>query len=103
MIAPAYATAHMSQILIEPEERNRSCEHFRCVPRRFPISVLWEFNLIPADVASGAGFQEGKKKQNQKERNKKGRLDLIFLLVQENQRIWVSLFLSVSVSHSQMI
>lgn len=70
MIAPAYATAHMSQILIEPEERNRSCEHFRCVLRRFPISVLWEFNLIPADVASGAGFQEGKKNKIRKKETK---------------------------------
>lgn len=54
MIAPAYATAHMSQILIEPEESaaspNRSSKRFRCVPLWFPIALLWEFNLIPADI-----------------------------------------------------
>lgn len=66
MIAPAYATAYMSQILIEMEERagiflNMSSKHFRYVPLWFPVSMQWEFNLIPTDISPGMGFQTKKK------------------------------------------
>lgn len=66
MIAPAYATAHMSQILIYWTRRentaslNRSSKHFRCVPLWFSISILWEFNLIPTDISPGTVFSEKK-------------------------------------------
>lgn len=33
-------------------------EHFRCVPVRFSMSILWEFNLIPIDISPGRGFQK---------------------------------------------
>lgn len=61
---------------IEPEERtqlflNRSSKHFRCVPLWFPISILWEFNLIPTDISPGTVFQKKKKKIG----NKKIRTD----------------------------
>lgn len=70
MIAPAYATAHMSQILICWTRRenaaslNRSSKHFRCVPLWFSISILWEFNLIPTDISPGTVFfrKKGNKK-----------------------------------------
>lgn len=77
MIVPAYATAHMSQILIywtrgeNTAFLNRSSKHFRCVPLRFPISILWEFNLIPTDISPGTVFQWRKKKNG----NKKIRTD----------------------------
>lgn len=65
MIAPAYATAHMSQILIEPEEStaflNRSFKRFRCAPLCFPIAILWEFNLIPTDILYPQAWVCGKK------------------------------------------
>lgn len=72
MIVPAYATAHMSQILIywtrgeNTAFLNRSSKHFRCVPLRFPISILWEFNLIPTDISPGTVFQKKKKIGNKK-------------------------------------
>lgn len=74
MIAPAYATAHMSQILIEPEESaaflNRSFKRFRCVPIWFPIAILWEFNLIPTDILYPQAWV-CKKKKNQEKIGKK--------------------------------
>lgn len=91
----------MSQILIywtrgeNTAFLNRSSKHFRCVPLRFPISILWEFNLIPTDISPGAVFL--KKKIG----NRKIRTDWsFFFLVQEHSGIWVSLspFLSVSLS-----
>lgn len=38
-------------------------EHFRCVPVRFSMSILWEFNLIPIDISPGRGFQKKTKQQ----------------------------------------
>lgn len=67
MIAPAYATPHMSQIHIYCTKGehtaflNWSSKHFRCVPLRFPISILWEFNLIPTDISPGTFFLKKKK------------------------------------------
>ncbi len=106
MIVPAYATAHMSQILIywtrgeSTAFLNRSSKHFRCVPLRFPISTLWEFNLIPTDISPGTVFLEKKKKKS--ETKKKIRTDWrrFFFFVQEHYCIWASLFRSLSVGLS---
>lgn len=79
MIAPAYATAHMSQILIEPEERaaflNRSFKRFRCAPLCFPIAILWEFNLIPTDILYPQAWVCGKKNQEKMNLKKRIRID----------------------------
>lgn len=81
MIAPAYATAHMSQILIEPEEStaflNRSFKRFRCAPLCFPIAILWEFNLIPTDIVYPQAWVSGKKKNQEKMKKKKKELGQI--------------------------
>lgn len=60
MIAPAYATAHMSQILIETRGgRAQELRAFQmCFHAASAVSILWEFNLIPADIPAGMGFQQ---------------------------------------------
>ena len=118
MIVPAYATAHMSQILIywtrgeSTAFLNRSSKHFRCVPLRFPIAILWEFNLIPTDISPGTVFQKKKKKERERERERRkekknetkklGQIeeDFFFSLIQERWGIWVSLSLSLSIRRS---
>lgn len=102
MIAPAYATAHMSQILIEPEEStvflNRSFKRFRCALLCFPIAILWEFNLIPADILyHGMGLWG--KKIRKKMNKKRIRTDWNTFHFFEKD-IWVSISLSLSLSPS---
>lgn len=103
VIAPAYATAHMSQILMEAEESasspTRSSKHFRCAPLWFPIAILWEFNLIPADTLYPQAWVCKKKK-------KWDRLEHILFFLRKPGYLGVgslslslSLFLSASLPH----
>ena len=109
MIVPAYATAHMSQIHIywssgkNAAFLNRSSKHFRCVPLRFPISMLWEFNLIPTDISPGTGLKKINKEKKKKRKQKN--LDRLknFVPVEEHQDIWVSISPCLSVAVAQTI
>lgn len=40
-------------------------------PRRFPVSILWEFNLIPADIPAGMGFSTEMKEVGWEKKQKK--------------------------------
>lgn len=93
----------MSQILIywtrgeNTAFLNKSSKHFRCVTLRFPISILWEFNLIPTDISPGTVFQ----KKNNKIGNKKIRTDWRWFFSWFNStRVfgYLSPFLSASLS-----
>lgn len=101
MIVPAYATAHMSQILIywtrgeNTAFLNRSSKHFRCVPLRFPISIQWEFNLIPTDISPGTVFLRKKS-----ETKKLGQIEDFFLFKSTGVFGYMSLPLCLSVSQS---
>lgn len=103
IIVPAYATAHMSQILIywtrgeNTAFLNRSSKHFRCVPLCFPISILWEFNLIPTDISPGAIFQKKKS-----ETKKLGQIEAFFFLF-KSTRVFGYLCLPLCLSVSQSI